>query len=488
MRMQTLPDCLYTAAQVRELDRLAIEEYRIPGIELMRRAGAAAFEQIRLRWPATVRLHIFCGAGNNAGDGYVIARLAMQNGLQVAVNALTDPERLRGDALTACQEFIGAGGKVGRFSDLPLAPPCVVVDALLGTGLDREVSGVFAAAIARINASDCPVLAVDIPSGLNADTGQVMGSAVLADCSVCFIALKQGLFTGQAADHCGTIIYADLQVPCELETRLQHSARLLDKPSLPARRRSAHKGHFGHVLLVGGDHGYSGAIRLAAEAALRCGAGLVSVATRGSHSAAITNGRPEIMSHAVESADQLEPLLDRASLVVIGPGLGQGRWSQTLYDRVMSSNKPCVADADALNLLARHPGVMAHRVITPHPGEAARLLGVSTADIAEDRFAAVRALQSRFGGVALLKGAGTLIKGADDLLVSTTGNPGMASGGMGDVLAGMIGALWGQGLSAETAVRLAVYTHGEAADAAAVAGERGLLASDLLPHVRRLLN
>lgn len=487
--MQTLPESLYTAAQARELDRLAIEEYHIPGIELMRRAGAAAFEQIRLRWPAIVRLHIFCGAGNNAGDGYVIARLAMESGLPVTVMSLTDPERLRGDALTACQEFIGAGGTVSRFTDRPLAAPSVIVDALLGTGLDREVRGDFAAAIARINTADSPVLAVDIPSGLNADTGHVMGSAVQADCTVCFIALKQGLFTGQAVDHCGTIVYADLQVPAELGRRLQHSARLLTKPFLPARRRSAHKGHFGHVLLVGGDHGYSGAIRLAAEAALRCGAGLVSVATRASHSAMINHGRPEIMSHAAETVDQLETLLDKASLVVIGPGLGQSQWAQTLYARVMASKKHCVADADALNLLACHPDVMAHRIITPHPGEAARLLGISTADIAEDRFAAVEILQSRFGGVALLKGAGTLIKGADDVFISTTGNPGMASGGMGDVLAGMIGALWGQGLSAETAVQLAVYTHGEAADAAAsVAGERGLLASDLLPHVRRLLN
>jgi NAD(P)H-hydrate epimerase len=263
----------------------------------------------------------------------------------------------------------------------------------------------------------------------------------------------------------------------------------LRKPPLPSRSRIAHKGDCGRVLLVGGDEGYSGAIRLAGEAALRSGAGLVTVATRAVHAPFLNHGRPELMVRAVETPAQLLPLLAPADVCVIGPGLGQHPWGRALFEACLAADTPLVVDADGLNVLAQQPQQRADWVLTPHPGEAARLLGCDTATIAADRFAAVTALQQRYGGVWVLKGAGSLVADARGIAVSTTGNPGMASGGMGDVLAGMIGGLWGQGLSAAHATALAVYVHGEAADdLAQQLGERGLLASDLLPAIRRCLN
>ncbi len=487
--MQALPEKLFTAAQVREMDRIAIEEKGIAGGLLMRRAGAAVFEQIRLRWPKIRRLAIFCGGGNNAGDGYVVAGMALAAQYQVIVFAVVDPERLHGDALIMCREFIDAGGRIVPFQARYPLTGYIVVDALLGTGLDRNVGGDFAAAIEMINISACPVIAIDIPSGLNADTGRVMSTAVKAACTVSFIGLKQGLFTGEAAEYCGDRVFSRLQIPEDVTADILPSAKLAAKPSLPIRHRCAHKGRFGHVVLVGGDSGYTGAIKLAAEASLRCGAGLVSVATREAHCHLINCCRPEIMSHGVETAEQLNELLKKASVAVIGPGLGQSSWAKVMYSAVMTTGVDCVADADALNLLAKMPERLQNRILTPHPGEAARLLSCSTVDIEKDRFAAIKELQLRYGGVVLLKGAGSLVKGNGDLFVSITGNPGMASGGMGDVLSGMIAALLAQGMSLEKATLTAAYTHGEAADlVAAKEGERGMLASDLLPIIRQLLN
>ncbi len=491
--MQTLPDKLYTAAQVREMDRRAIVDRGIAGIDLMRKAGAAVFEQIPDCGLHKNKLIVFCGAGNNAGDGYIIAHRALQADWAVIVVSMIDCTRLKNDARAAYKEYQSSGGEVVTWADYhthDVNPgKTIIVDALLGTGLDREVAGEYGDAIDFINNLSTQVVAVDIPSGLNADSGQVMGRAVKADRTVTFIGLKQGLFTGDGPEYCGKVIFRSLQIPSDIATEGPYSARLLQDIPMPKRHRCAHKGDNGHVLLVGGDAGFSGAIRLAAEAALRTGAGLVSVATRSVHSAVINLGRPEIMSHAVEDVQSLQKLLEKASVVVLGPGLGQSDWSRTLFSRVLAANKQCVVDADGLNLLAEHPLKKSDWVLTPHPGEAARLLALSTKDVARDRFSAVRSLQQRYGGICLLKGAGTLIKGDQDLYISTTGNPGMATGGMGDVLAGMIGALLAQGFGHERAVRGAVYKHGLAADRLAVRqGERGLLASDLFPMIRNMVN
>ncbi len=483
------PHYLYSVEQTRQLDRLAIHQFGIAGIELMRRAGSACFEIVQQQWHSSRHLTVFCGAGNNAGDGYVIARLALAKAWTVTVYSLIEPGKLKHDAKTAFEDFAAAGVDVLQFHpDIELTDT-LVVDALLGTGLDRAVTGDFKTAVNLINRAQCPVVAVDIPSGLQGDSGSVMGCAVKADVTVTFIARKAGLFTADAAEYCGRIYYASLNIPHAVFDGVTPFARLIAPPALAARARTSHKGQHGHVLLIGGDCGYMGAIRLAAEAALRTGAGLVSVATRADHSHLINAGRFEIMSHGVEQAEELTPLLEKATVIVIGPGLGLSDWAKSLWQQARLSGRPMVVDADALNLLSQNPHQNNNWILTPHPGEAARLLATDTNTIQHNRFEAASRLFQRYAGVCVLKGAGSLIASEHGVAVNTTGNPGMASGGMGDVLAGMIGALLGQGLSLIDAAETAVYTHGLAADRAAQeGGERGLLAGDLLPHIRALLN
>ena len=279
-----LPHALYRAEQVRKLDRLAIEEHGIPGITLMERAGAAAFDLLRRRWPSARRVVILCGAGNNAGDGYVVARLALYAGLQVRVLYLKEPTELRGDALTAARAYLDSEGAAEPFAGRLPVEADVLVDALLGTGLEREVAGIWREAIEALNAHPAPVLAVDIPSGLHADSGAVLGAAARADATISFIGLKQGLFTGLGPEHCGEVSFDALDVPAAIYGHMILGARRLDwsqqRTLLAPRPRAAHKGSFGHVLVVGGTLGYSGAARLAGEAAARSGAGLVSLATR----------------------------------------------------------------------------------------------------------------------------------------------------------------------------------------------------------------
>ena len=485
MTMQKLPITLYRTAQVRELDRIAIQEAGISGFELMSRAGYEVFQWFRNKCPNSESVAVFCGAGNNAGDGYIIARLALEAGLKVSVYCLANPENSKGDALTAYQNYTQANGTVIPFQGDETIDADVIVDALLGTGLDRPVTGLYAQAIQLINKSAAYIVAVDSPSGLNADTGNVMGCAVKADCTVTFIALKQGLLTGQAADYCGEICYASLAVPETIFQAVSPSAVRVVKIPLPRRQRCSHKGNYGHVLIIGGDLGYSGAAILAGEAALRVGAGLVSIATRPEHAGLMNLNRPELMCHGVSSAKQLSGLLEKASVVVIGPGLGQSEWAAELFMATLAAQKSMIIDADGLNILAGLSITHPDWILTPHPGEASRLLRCSTTDIQQDRFAAVLAIQASYGGVAVLKGDGTLIASENQCAVSTTGNPGMASGGMGDVLSGVIAGLLAQGLSLQDAAQQGVYRHGQAADRAAEKdGERGLLASDLMPYLR----
>lgn len=262
------------------------------------------------------------------------------------------------------------------------------------------------------------------------------------------------------------------------------------RPWLPKRQRDANKSDFGHVLVIGGDHGMGGAVRMAAEAALRVGAGLVTVATRPEHINIVSAVRPEIMCHQVQNAQDLAPLLVRATFIIIGPGLGKSEWAQELLNYVLPAKQPKLLDADALNLLAERPEKHHDWILTPHPGEAGRLLNETTENVQADRVQAVKSLQRQYGGVVVLKGAGTLIKAQnDEIAICEAGNPGMASGGMGDVLSGVIGGLAAQGLSLENAAKAGVFIHAQAADAvAAEGGERGLLATDLLMQLRRLVN
>ncbi|MDQ4147235.1 MAG: NAD(P)H-hydrate dehydratase [Pseudomonadota bacterium] len=491
--MNQLPRALYRTEQVRELDRMAIEDFAIAGYTLMQRAGQAAFDVLRTRWPQAKKILVAAGTGNNGGDGYVVAQCAKAVGLDVRVVQFGDAGRLRGDAFTAREAYLAAGSEVDSCDDGVLPPADAIVDALLGTGLRQEVREDLKSAIEAINAHPAPVLAIDVPSGLHSDTGVPLGTAVKASCTISFIGLKQGLFTGQAADYCGAVYFDDLQAPAGIYTRQQAAAWRIDLAQfselLARRARASHKGHFGHVLVIGGERGMSGAPRMAGEAAARVGAGLVSVATRAVNAPVVNTARPELMVHATEKPADLKPLLKRATVVALGPGLGQASWSRALLDAIVKIDTPKVIDADGLNLLATDPVSREDWVLTPHPGEAARLLGENTATIQGDRYHAVRMLQARYGGVCVLKGAGSLISSKERIAVCTAGNPGMASGGMGDVLTGVIAGLLAQSLNGQQAAELGVCLHAAAADmAAADGGERGLLATDLFAYLRRLSN
>lgn len=489
--MTGLPIPLYSAAQVRELDRRAIEGQGIAGAELMERAGAAVLEALRVRFPRARRFAIACGPGNNGGDGYVLARLARAAGLEVQLLALGRAPSV-GDAAAMRQRAEAAGAGARAFAPALLAGADVVVDALLGTGLARGLEGEWRSAIAAINACGLPVVAVDIPSGLNCDTGAVMGAAVRARVTVTFIGLKAGLFTADGPDHAGEVLFDALGVPAAVYEGAGASAHRLAPANLGSllapRRRNAHKGSFGHVLVVGGGPGMAGAARLCGEAALRAGAGLVTAAVHPMNAATVNAARPEMLAFGVAGARELEPLLARASVVALGPGLARDAWSRSVWRAALASRLPLVVDADALNLLAEDPVRREGWVLTPHPGEAARLLQCTSAEVQRDRFAAARALAERFGGVCVLKGAGTLIGAADAMWLCDRGNPGMASGGTGDVLTGVVASLRAQGLAALEAARLGVWVHAGAGDDAAAEGEAGLIASDLYPHIRRRLN
>ena len=480
---------LYTVDQVRALDRRAIEVLGVPGFELMRRAAWAALSSLRRHWPQARRIAVHCGPGNNGGDGFLLATLAREAGLHVDV--LTLGEASSGDAGAARQAWKDAGGSVRLWQIGDALPEADVhVDALYGTGLHRAPEPPVAALIEAINASGVPVLALDVPSGLDADTGHVPGAAIRAAVTVSFIAAKRGLHTGRAAAFVGALELDALGLPESLWQGEPADAQLLTATQLPPRARDAHKGTNGHVLAIGGEHGMGGAIRLCGEAALRTGAGLVSVATRTEHIFALNAARPELMAHGVDGPQALEPLLARASVLALGPGLGQSAWSHALWLTALDSGKPLVLDADGLNLLAREPRRFAQpAVLTPHPGEAARLLGGTVADVEADRYAAARLLAGRYDAVVVLKGSGSLIADPDGRLdVCPWGNPGMATGGMGDLLTGVIAALLAQGCDAWQAACLGTGLHARAGDRSARQGERGLVASDLLAPLRALGN
>ena len=484
-------DGFYSAEQVRELERRAIRAGMSARI-LMQRAAAAAWRELTRTWPVAASIAVVCGPGNNGGDGYDLARLARAAGRQVEVWEIGVTKSR--PAAAARRDWLADGGRVHRWRQGALAGASVIVDALFGIGLSRPPQGAALAAVQAINQArldGAGVLALDIPSGLDANCGVVLGVAVRADCTVTFIASKPGLSTASGPDHAGRIVLAPLDISARVFRGLKAEIVVLEprllKALLPPRSRASHKGHHGHVLIIGGDQGMGGAALLAARGALRAGAGLVSVATHPSHAAAMMAAQPELMVHALDNGRDLRPLLSRASVVAIGPGLGLSAWARGLWPQCMAHELPIVLDADGLNWLADDPQRRSDWVLTPHPGEAARLLKCTASQVQGDRFAALRALVDRFGGVAVLKGAGTLVGGAE-IALCARGSPGMAVGGMGDVLAGVIAALMAQGLGSEPAARVGVLAHALAGEMAARHRERGTLPGDLLDCLRTVLN
>tara|TARA_R110002072_G_scaffold184083_1_gene340372 strand:+ start:5839 stop:7416 length:1578 start_codon:yes stop_codon:yes gene_type:complete len=502
-----LPLALYSAQAVREMDRIAIKEQGIDGFELMNKAARFSFHALVKQWPDTNNLIVLCGSGNNAGDGYIVAALAKKRGWNVQVFFASSPEKLNGDASSAYHLCVGAKVTCKEFNDNLFNRLCqkkntVIVDALLGTGLHSEVKGIYAEIIQSANRQYLPILALDIPSGLSANTGQVFGSAINADLTATFIGLKVGLFTGSGRHYSGKIVFSDLDLDTAIFKHIDPLADRLELKgllkNLAPRPRDAHKGSCGHAIIIGGDLGYGGAIVLAAMATARMGAGLTTVITQEAHRTALLSSVPEAMIFSSQNMQDIEQVLTKADVIVIGPGLGQSAWSEKMLFAALNGEKTLVIDADALNLLSdkflsaleSSAFKTKKHIFTPHPGEAARLLKSSSSEIQFDRVTSIKALHHQWGGNMLLKGSGSLIC-SDNGSVSLCpyGNPGMASGGMGDVLSGLIGGLVAQGLEPSYALQLAVCLHAKAADiASSEQGERGLLASDLIPIVRNLLN
>lgn len=479
---------LYTAAQVRQLDRYAIDQEGMPGYELMQRAGNRAFSELVAAWPDAEQILVCCGPGNNGGDGYVVARLALEACLRVQLIQLGDTRRIKAEAAQARKDYLDEGGEELAWKGV-LPEADVIVDALLGTGIEREVEGDYQACIQAINSHDASVLSLDIPSGLNADTGAPMGEAVSAALTVSFVGQKQGLHTGIALDYRGLLIFDDLGVPPSAYASVNSQVSLSPADtSLEPRPLNSHKGMFGHVVIVGGGEGMPGAAIMAGNAALRAGAGRVSILTTPEHAAMIPMHCPELMAHGVEKATDARPVLEQASCLMLGPGLGLGDWARRLFDVALEYPVPTVLDADALTLLAASSRKGGQWVITPHPGEAGRLLNKDSRAIQADRFTAGASLQERFNATVVLKGAGTLVVSAKGVEVCPAGNPGMATAGMGDILSGVIAALLGQGLGLAEAASHGVCIHASAGDRAAFKGERGLMATDLLEYIRDAMN
>lgn len=488
---------LYTAEQVRGIDYAAINEIGIAGYELMCRAGKAVVDEAHSHFPFARHWLIMCGPGNNGGDGYVVARLADKAGANVTVCSLTDPEQLKGDAAQAYADWQAAGGEVLEW---PLADDVtfdLALDALLGTGIDREPGGTFRQAIAYLNQLDCPKIAIDIPSGLNADTGCVMGCAVQVHNTVTFVGRKRGMYTADGPDHCGHIAFADLAIPAEAAFKYSSDAGSLLSPGflaevLSPRLRNSHKGSFGHVLAVGGIKGMSGAVRLCGEAALRSGAGRVTLATDPAHAELVNLSRPELMVKAIAGDAELQSLLSADHVLAVGPGLGVTAWSESLLMTCLGSRAALVVDADGLNLLAEHAKKNAtsreNWILTPHPAEAARLLNCEVSEIQQDRILAAITIAKRFAACVVLKGCGTVVASpSGEYAICPRGNPGMATAGSGDVLTGIIAALLGQGLSCFDAAKAGVLAHAVAGDLAAdKTGEMALIAGDIINKLPRV--
>lgn len=493
---------LVTAEQMRELDRRAIQDAGIPGAVLMENAGRAVVSVLQERYGGVHRRHVtvFCGTGNNGGDGFVIARLLRLAGANVQLIVAGDPGRIQGDALTHFRLLDAVG--VRPCSGPPSDGICV--DALLGTGSKGAPRGDHAQAIRWMNAGPGPRVAVDVPSGVDSDSGATPGEAVRADLTVTFGYPKVGLFLPPGADRVGELVVSNIGFPWDSLSCLTPYAwmRAEDLCELVRpRARDAHKGMYGHVLVVGGSRGMSGAPTMAAMAALRAGSGLVTVAAPSSAQWLIAAKSAEVMTVPVSEVDgalcagsfeQIQRAAESCDVLCVGPGGARLPEAQALLARVASEiDRPMVIDADGLNAIAGVPGQVAERstatILTPHPGECGRLLGMETEDVQVDRIRAVRRAAERYRAVVVLKGARTLIAdgraGRDfvPVAVNTTGNPGMATGGSGDSLTGIIGSLVGQGLGDFDAACLGVFLHGRAGDlAAAGIGESGMIAGDII--------
>ena len=496
-----MPEFATTGRECREIDMLAMTRLNLSEMQLMQRAADAALNTLVSHWPLTRHIDVYCGPGNNGGDGYLLAAAAKKLGFGVSLITLGSPVS---KVAQAAQKIALAQGLVcepieehgelfaERRADL-------IVDALFGHGLARDIEAPLSAVFEKINQSGIAVFALDVPSGISSDSGSVMGAALKAELTLCFVAPKIGLLSGDGANYAGEVVYHDLGIPRSVLKAVSTSYICVSqsrvKRWLGSPRDDSHKGDFGHLLIVGGQVGMPGAVILAALAAARSGAGRVTVATCEQHSQLISQANPVLMSVNIgRDGEILFP--GSCNVLIVGPGLGSGtlpsesqrdkRWSKVVFEHALGHSHsaciPIVIDADGLNLLAREARKNSNWVLSPHPGEAARLLDCKLVEIQADRPLACRRIAQKFGGVCILKGKGSLI--ADETgrqAVCLDGNWGMATAGSGDVLSGIIGAFLGLGLAPFEAACSAVYVHAHAADLAVEGrSKRALLASDII--------
>lgn len=466
------------------------------GLTLMERAGAAAAEYVqKIAHAGAGPILILCGPGNNGGDGFVLARLLKQTGYRVDVVCSADTKNMPTDAQNAYQAWCDSGGEVSKY--LPPKSYALIVDALFGIGLTRAVEGIYARWIEYVNSQAIPVLALDIPSGLNADAGAIAGGeygcVLHATYTLSFIALKPGLLTLDGPDACGTIKNDALQLENELAKYLTRTIGLdLFSPCLRPRARNSHKGSFGNAAIIGGTTGMVGAALLAGRAALHIGAGRVFVSLLDTRALSVDVHQPELMLQSAEHS------ISAATAIAIGPGLGQSKEASQLLEECVAQDKPLVCDADALNLIAQNSNLAdqlcmrkAATLLTPHPAEAARLLRTTTTEIQSNRIQSAQGLAKKFNAHIVLKGCGSIVcEPNGNWYINTSGNPGMASAGMGDVLTGILCSILAQGWSARDALLAGVHLHGRAADlcVAENIGPIGLCAGEVIQAARRIFN
>jgi hydroxyethylthiazole kinase-like uncharacterized protein yjeF len=501
------------SAQMREADRRTIEEIGIPSLVLMENAGRQTVAAMEAMYAdlGDRQVAVLCGRGNNGGDGFVVARTLLQRGVDVSVFLIGRVGDVRGDARVNL-EILGhlgltvveiADGQAWELHFSEISDCTLIVDAIFGTGLNAPLSGLMETVVADVNGSDIPVVSIDVPSGLSADSADIIGSSIEASLTITLAAPKLPLVLPPAETRAGDIVIADIGIPTELidaldGPRIELLTRATLRELLTPRAADSHKGDFGRVLVVAGSRGKTGAAHLAAVGALRAGAGLVTVATPASCQAIVAALAPEYMTEALEETpDGLDPAsVDRVlemarDVIALGPGLGQApatrEFVKTLVDR---ATMPLVVDADGLNAFGGDPDKLAGRegrdvIITPHPGEMGRLVGMSADEVQASRLQIARNFAAAHHVYVVLKGHRTLIATPDEkVFINPTGNPGMATGGTGDVLTGMIAASLAQLLDAEAACKLAVYVHGLAGDLAeADEGEMAMTSGDLAGHI-----
>lgn len=499
---------LFSAQQSQQIDRFAIQALGIPGILLMKRAAWHASQTIQTFYPEINKLDILCGAGNNGGDGFALAQFALLQGKEVTIWLQGDAQKIRHDALTTFEEAQALGIPVQPLSKYLSVESNdderLIIDALFGTGLDRPLSTELQSLVHAVNEKTLPIIALDTPSGLDSNSGRILGAAIKAQHTCSFTTYKIGQFTLHGRDHCGQIHLFDLGLPDEAYRQSladsigMHGIRYWrDQRSEPDSTH--HKGRAGVDLLIGGNSQMEGALQIAASGSLHCGAGLVHIYSP--HSGYLSE-IPEIQCHAPDNSE-LKTLIEKADAIAIGPGLGQNDWAQESLRQLIehAHDKTLILDADALNLLAQkeesalaaiHKTLQANRnqwILTPHPGEAARLLNCSVQEIQNDRVGAIHQLQRKYGGTFVLKGNGSLIFDGKQMELCPDGNPGMAVGGMGDLLSGIICALAAQNMAPFAAACLGVYLHANAGDRAAeIFGLAGVTPSRMLESIGKLLD